>query len=190
MIHRLALIIGGSGAAGLLAVALALGGWAPAQPAAADEQPPSGQQVGVNGGQLADTNSAEVARPPDLGGGEPTAAVHVETVYVLPRPDREVVHVDGPPRNGDEPPAADNPRPSGDRDNDEVAGDDDQQEADENESEHDADEAGDDEADEADEDHANEDRADQTNEDADHANEDVDLADEDQPGQADQPEED
>ena len=78
MVHRLALFLGGVGAAAVLALAMNMGGIFSAAPTAADKS------AAINGGN--------VAVAPD-----PTRTV-IDKVYVEPTPDPVVVHVNKPPR--------------------------------------------------------------------------------------------
>lgn len=86
MVHRLALFLGGVGAAAVLALAMGMGGLLSAAPTAADTAP------AINGGDQV------VAAAPN------TTKTIVDKVYVEPTPDPVVVHVNKPPRNN--PPVA------------------------------------------------------------------------------------
>jgi len=93
MVHRLALFLGGVGAAAVLALAMGMGGWLSAAPLAAD----TGSVI--NGG------TQPVAAAPD------TTKTIIDKVYVEPTPDPVVVHVNKPPRTN--PPVAPVSRPRG-----------------------------------------------------------------------------
>jgi hypothetical protein len=102
MVHRLALFIGGVGAAAVLALALGMGGLLPAAPTAADTG------SAINGGSVA------VAATP-----QPPQTV-IDRVYVEPTPAPVVVHVNKPARtsapvaNVSRPPAGERERERGD----------------------------------------------------------------------------
>jgi hypothetical protein len=81
MVHRLALFLGGVGAAAILAVAMNLGGFFAAAPTAAD-----GTAAVFGGNQIAATTPE-------------TTQTIVDKVYVEPTPEQAVVHVNNPPRN-------------------------------------------------------------------------------------------
>lgn len=150
MIHRLALVIGGTGAAGVLAFALALGGLGNQPANAPDEFVPTAANEALGGGQVSQPDALSLA--PDLGGGAQNNTVRkvVDTVYVLPTPDAPAVNTGNKPRNN--PPATDDGNnPSAGDENDDGS-------ADQN-----------DDGDAEDGDHANEDDSSNT---GDHANED------------------
>ena len=81
MVHRLALFLGGVGAAAVLALAMGMGGLLSAAPIAADT------------GSVTNGANQPVAAAPD------TVKTIVDKVYVEPTPDPAVVHVNRPPRN-------------------------------------------------------------------------------------------
>jgi hypothetical protein len=86
MVHRLALFLGGVGAAAVLALAMGMGGLLSAAPIAADTG------LAINGGDQA------VAAAPQ------TTKTVIDKVYVEPTPDPVVVHVNKPARTN--PPVA------------------------------------------------------------------------------------
>lgn len=88
MIHRLALLMGGTGAAGVLALALALGGFGAPLSNTADGFVPVANDA-LGGGQLAaDAPTDQPTMTTSLGGGGPheTPKKVIDTVYVLPPP--------------------------------------------------------------------------------------------------------
>lgn len=154
MIHRLALVMGGTGAAGIMAVALALGGFGNQLSAAPDEFVPTAAQQALGGGQVSQPGAPTSA--PNLGGG--TTRKVVDTVYVLPTPDAPAADPGNKPRK-DNRPAADTPSdPSTDQNDDGNADQNDDGDANEGN-----------DGDTEDGDHANEDDPSNT---GDHANED------------------
>jgi hypothetical protein len=92
MVHRLAIFLGGVGAAAVLAMAMNLGGLFSAAPTAADVS--------------AATSSPDqaVAAAPD------TTKTVIDKVYVEPTPQPAVVRVNKPPRNPAPAPAVSRPR--------------------------------------------------------------------------------
>jgi hypothetical protein len=106
MVHRLALFLGGVGAAAVLALALGMGGLLSTAPTAADTG------LAINGG------TQPVAAAPVEAAPQATKTV-IDKVYVEPTPAPVVVHVNRPPRNSapattvSRPPAGE--RDSGDR---------------------------------------------------------------------------
>ncbi len=108
MIHRLALLMGGTGAAGVLALALALGGFGAPLPNTPDAFAPVANDA-LGGGQLAaDAPTDQPTMTTSLGGGGPqeTPKKVIDTVYVLPAP--AVVHSGKPATDANKP--ADTPR--------------------------------------------------------------------------------
>lgn len=103
MVHKLALLIGGVGATGVLAVALGFGGFIYAAPVAADVVAPD-----VASAQALDTTAQAPATE------APAAEIRtvVDTVYVAPTPRPAAVHVTRPgPNHANQPaPAATTPR--------------------------------------------------------------------------------
>jgi hypothetical protein len=98
MVHRLALFFGAVGAAGILALALNLGGFAGAPTAA---------------------NADTAAAPPAATAAPASTKTVIDKVYVEAAPKPDVVHVNKPPRNVA---GANSARPRGDgreRDGDE-----------------------------------------------------------------------
>lgn len=88
MIHRLALLMGGTGAAGVIAVALTLGGFGAPLPNTADAFVPVANNA-LAGGQLpAQAPTDQPTAATSLGGGGPQATPRkvVDTVYVAPAP--------------------------------------------------------------------------------------------------------
>ena len=81
MVHRLALFLGGIGAAAVLALAMGLGGLLSAAPIAADT------------GSVIPGGDQTVAAAPQA-----TKTI-IDKVYVEPTPDPVVVHVNKPPRS-------------------------------------------------------------------------------------------
>jgi hypothetical protein len=92
MVHRLALFLGGVGAAAVLALAMNLGGFFSAAPTASDNT------AAINGG------NQPVAAAPD------TSKTVIDKVYVAPTPQPVVVHVNKPPRNTAPAPTVNRPR--------------------------------------------------------------------------------
>lgn len=114
MIHRLALLMGGTGAAGVLALALAMGGFGAPLPNTADAFVPVANNA-LAGGQLpvpAPTDQPTAAT--SLGGGGPqeTPRKVVDTVYVAPAP---AVHSGRPATDANQ--SADHPRDDNNGDN-------------------------------------------------------------------------
>ena len=97
MVHRLAIFLGGLGAAAVLALAMNLGGLSSAAPPAADTSPAT---VGAD---------QPVAAAPD------TTKTVIDKVYVEPTPQPAVVHVNKPPRNTAPAPAPTASQPRGER---------------------------------------------------------------------------
>lgn len=95
MIQRLALLIGGLGAAGVLAVALGFGGFASADQSAATAAPADAQVADL--GVVAPDTSANVNSPQDQQ--PPQVVIKKDIVYVAPTPKPKVVHVTRPTRN-------------------------------------------------------------------------------------------
>lgn len=91
MVHRFALLIGGVGAAAVLALAMNLGGLFSAAPTAAD-------------------NTAAVTSDNQAATAAPDQKTVIDKVYVEPTPDAPVVHVNKPPRNTVPAPTATRPR--------------------------------------------------------------------------------
>jgi hypothetical protein len=85
VVHRFALLFGGTGAAGVLAFALALGGFGAPLANSPDAFAPTANEA-LNGGQLpvqAPTDQPTMATT--VGGGEQSTKV-IDTVYVQPAP--------------------------------------------------------------------------------------------------------
>jgi hypothetical protein len=80
MVHRFALLLGGVGAAAVLALAMNLGGLFSAAPTAADTS------------ALSTTSDQVTAPVPD------TTKTVIDKVYVEPTPDAPVIHVNKPPK--------------------------------------------------------------------------------------------
>jgi hypothetical protein len=143
--------MGGTGAAGVLAVALAIGGFGTSLSSNADAFVPVANDA-LAGGLRADAPTDQPTMTTSLGGGAPQDGTKkvIDTVYVLPAPG-PVVHGGQPANDANQP--ADEPRDPGDDNNggnqagDDQAGDDqgDDSSADEDEgSEDDADDSDDD----------------------------------------------
>lgn len=112
MIHRLALLVGGTGAAGVVALALMLGGFGTPLASTTDAAG-AVPEVGLDGGQLPATTPAQAV--PTVGanlyGGGPKTVT--DTIYVVPPtagPDR------GRDNDGNQP--SDTPRPAPDNNDD------------------------------------------------------------------------
>ena len=151
MIHRFALLMGGTGAAGVLAVALALGGFGSPLPGGPDAFVPVANDALAGGQRAADTATDEPTMTTSVGGGAPQEAPKkiIDTVYVLPAPAPAVDHSGKPANDANQP--ADPPRQPDDDDNGgNQAGDD---EGDDSSVDEDEDEGGDDQAGE--DDHSN-----------------------------------
>lgn len=117
MIHRLALLMGGTGAAGVLAVALALGGFGSPLSNSPDAFLPVSNSALAGGQRAAQAPTDQPTMTTSLGGGAPQDAPKkvIDTVYVMPAP--AVVHSGKPASHQ----PADKPRNAGDGTN---AGDD------------------------------------------------------------------
>ena len=107
MIHRLALLLGGAGAAGVLAIAFAMGGTASPLAKAADAFVPAANDLPTPQSDLPTPQSA------DTTGGLGTGTADkpkkdVQTVYVLPTPHPPTVHRGGGTANDPQP--TDKPR--------------------------------------------------------------------------------
>jgi hypothetical protein len=110
VIHRLALLMGGAGAAGVLALALSLGGSAPPT---TDAFVPVANDV-TSGDQLALAPPADTpAQEADPGADQtaPSVKKQVDTIYVLPAPKPDVTHTNKPSGGKDSQPS-DTPRPA------------------------------------------------------------------------------
>ncbi|MDL2335405.1 MAG: hypothetical protein QFC55_05190 [Chloroflexota bacterium] len=92
MVHRLAIFLGGVGAAAVLALSMNMGGLFTAAPTAAD---PSAATTGAD---------QAVAAAPD------TTKTVIDKVYVEPTPQPAVVHVNKPRRNPAPAPTVSQPR--------------------------------------------------------------------------------
>lgn len=110
MIHRLALLMGGAGAAGVLALALGLNGSAS----------PTNAFVPVANDVTA-ADQLALAPPTDLPA--PSVKKQVDTIYVLPAPKPVVLHTNKPAGGKDNQPS-DTPRPARNDGGGNVAGDD------------------------------------------------------------------
>ena len=102
MIHRLALLLGGAGAAGVLALAFAMGGSGSPPAQAADAFVPVGNDLPTPQSDLPTPQSADTTG--GLGAGttdEPKK--DVQTVYVLPTPHAPTVHRGGGTANDPQP---------------------------------------------------------------------------------------
>ncbi|MEO8625265.1 MAG: hypothetical protein ABI452_01060 [Candidatus Limnocylindrales bacterium] len=121
MVHRLALLMGGAGAAGVLALALTLNGSAP--PTTPDAFVPVANDV-MGADQLAQVAPTDPpALATDPGADQAAQPIKkVDTVYVLPAPEPVVVH-SGKPSGGNDNQPSDTPRPAR-NDGDGNAGDD------------------------------------------------------------------
>ena len=95
MIHRLALLLGGAGAAGVLALAFAMGGTTSPLAKTADAFVPVANDLSTQ--QPADTTGS-----PGVGNTD-TAKKDVHTVYVLPTPHPPKVHHGGATANSPQP---------------------------------------------------------------------------------------
>ena len=95
MIQRLALLIGGLGAAGVLAVALGFGGFTSADQGAATSAPAAAQVADL--GVVAPDTTANVSAPQNQL--PPQVVVKKDIVYVAPTPNPKVVHVTRPTQN-------------------------------------------------------------------------------------------
>jgi hypothetical protein len=115
VIHRLALLMGGTGAAGVLAVAVALGGFGSPLSNSPDAFVPVSNDALAGGQRAAEGPTDQPTMTTSLGGGSPEAPKKViDTVYVLPVPapavDRSGKPADDANQPGDKPrdPADDN----------------------------------------------------------------------------------
>jgi len=110
MVHKLALLIGGVAAVGVIAVAVAAGGLFPAAPAAAVDQVPTADtahSTGGGGGHL----------PPADSQPGPVQTI-VDKVYIAPTPAPHVIRVPAPPKvqRPVQSSTANNPPPRAERD--------------------------------------------------------------------------
>ena len=123
MIHRFALLLGGTGAAGVLALALALGGFGAPLSNSPDAFVPMANDA-LGGGVLpADVPTDQPTMNTSRAGGAPQDGPRkvIDTVYVLPAPAGD--HAGKPANDADQP--ADPPRePSDDNNGGNQAGDD------------------------------------------------------------------
>ncbi|MEP7377951.1 MAG: hypothetical protein ABI725_00150 [Chloroflexota bacterium] len=122
MVHRLALLMGGAGAAGVLALALTLNGSAP--PTTPDAFVPVANDV-TGADQLAQVAPTDpLALVTDLGTDQAAPSVKkVDTIYVLPPSKPVVVRTDKPAGDkGNQP--SDTPRPTRNGGGGNVGGDD------------------------------------------------------------------
>jgi hypothetical protein len=91
--------MGGTGAAGVIALALALGGFGAPLPSTPDAFVPVAND-GLAGGQVTEAAPTDqpAATTTDLGGGSPQETTHkvIDTVYVLPPPATPTVHTGKP----------------------------------------------------------------------------------------------
>ena len=107
MIHRIALLVGGAGAAGVLALALSLNG---SPPTTTDALVPVANNASAD--QLAQvaTDPQAQANPGTDQNTRPVTQ-QIDTIYVLPAPKPDVIHTNKPAGGNDNP--ADTPRPRG-----------------------------------------------------------------------------
>ncbi|MEO8625267.1 MAG: hypothetical protein ABI452_01070 [Candidatus Limnocylindrales bacterium] len=97
MVHRLAILLGGVGAAGVLALAMNLGGLFSAAPTAAD------------------TSAATPASDQAVAAAPDATKTVIDKVYVEPTPQPAVVHVNKPRHNTAPAPTVSRPRAEGER---------------------------------------------------------------------------